>query len=212
MKKFICGFLCCAVLCSLFVFAGISAANSPIKLIINGKEIQCDVPPQIINGRVMVPARYVAENLGATTTWNQNQNAIIVSTGFDDVQTSWIKDTNVFLLGTRDLEKEFKVIANDDSLSLLDICNKTDEIALRINPILQGALGYLPPDNKKEAYNYLIEYIKASEGYYNAYAYWAMTVYYDSPQNRAKATTYKNKANYYHERMNAMHDAFIRYR
>jgi len=27
--------------------------NNPIKLIINGKTIQCDVPPQNINGRVL---------------------------------------------------------------------------------------------------------------------------------------------------------------
>lgn len=45
-------------------------AQSPIKLIINGKTIQCDVPPQNVNGRVLVPARYVAENLNATVEWD----------------------------------------------------------------------------------------------------------------------------------------------
>ena len=40
------------------------AASSNIRLIVNGQKINPDVPPQIIDGRVMVPARFVAEPLG----------------------------------------------------------------------------------------------------------------------------------------------------
>lgn len=53
--------------------------NNPIKLIINGQQIQCDVPPQNINGRVLVPARFVAEPLGAKVEWDNANRAVIVN-------------------------------------------------------------------------------------------------------------------------------------
>jgi len=46
-------------------------AASPIKLVINGREIKPDVPPQLINGRTMVPVRWVAETLGAEVEWDK---------------------------------------------------------------------------------------------------------------------------------------------
>ncbi len=78
MKKFISGFLCCAVLCSICIFASNSLANQPIYLVIDHNTIQCDVPPQIINGRVMVPARYVAEALGAEVEWSDKRNTVFI--------------------------------------------------------------------------------------------------------------------------------------
>ncbi len=78
MKKFISGFLCCAVLCSICIFASNSLANQPIYLVIDHNTIQCDVPPQIINGRVMVPARYVAEALGAEVEWSDKYNTVFI--------------------------------------------------------------------------------------------------------------------------------------
>ncbi|MFY9190593.1 MAG: copper amine oxidase N-terminal domain-containing protein [Lawsonella sp.] len=65
------GFMLAAVL-------AVSAA-APIKLIIDDQEIACDVPPQIIGGRTMVPARFVAEPLGATVEWDQVANAVVIT-------------------------------------------------------------------------------------------------------------------------------------
>ena len=42
-------------------------------------EIQCDVPPQVINGRTLVPARFLAEALGAKVEWDNARNAVIVN-------------------------------------------------------------------------------------------------------------------------------------
>lgn len=54
-------------------------ASTPIKLIINNQEISCDSPPQLINGRVMVPARNVAENLGGVVSWDATNNAVVIN-------------------------------------------------------------------------------------------------------------------------------------
>lgn len=53
-----------AVVLTLVLAVGAFAAN-PIRLLLNGQEIEPDVPPQIVNGRSMVPIRWVAEALGA---------------------------------------------------------------------------------------------------------------------------------------------------
>ncbi len=78
MKKFFIGLIIGLILATTtFAFA-----ESPIiKLIVNGKEIQCDVPPQIVDGRTMVPARFLAEALGAKVEWDAANNAVIVTGG-----------------------------------------------------------------------------------------------------------------------------------
>lgn len=61
--------------------------TSAIKLIVNGKVINTDVPPTVINGRTMVPARHLAEALGAKVEWSQVKNAIIVTNKYGVTDT-----------------------------------------------------------------------------------------------------------------------------
>jgi len=63
--------------------AGTFAADAPIKLIVNGVEISPDVPPQTINGRTMVPVRWVSEALGAQVDWNAEKQAVLVNSTAD---------------------------------------------------------------------------------------------------------------------------------
>ena len=85
MKHFLSGFATCAVICALLFMGSSAIADSPIKLFIDGEIIQCDVPPQIINGRVMVPARFVAEPLGARVEWDErSQTVLILSKAYDN--------------------------------------------------------------------------------------------------------------------------------
>ncbi|MBP1934837.1 copper amine oxidase N-terminal domain-containing protein [Ammoniphilus resinae] len=77
MKKFVTGFIAGAF---IFGSIGVFAEVSPIKLIVNGQEINSDVPPQVIDGRTMVPARALVEALGATAKWDDEKRAVIVNT------------------------------------------------------------------------------------------------------------------------------------
>ena len=63
MKKFIAGLVIGVLLTSAEI--GL-ASQDVIRIFIDGQEVVPDVPPQIIDGRVMVPARFIAEPLGAT--------------------------------------------------------------------------------------------------------------------------------------------------
>lgn len=60
--------------------ATVGFAANPTKLIVNGQEIKPDVPPQIINGRTMVPVRWIAEALGADVQWDEENKIVWVNT------------------------------------------------------------------------------------------------------------------------------------
>jgi len=79
MKHFSSGLFAGLLIGLLLATATFALADQPIKLIINGNEIVCDVAPQMINNRTMVPARFVAEALGATVEWDENQNAVVIT-------------------------------------------------------------------------------------------------------------------------------------
>ncbi len=95
MKKYIIGLVTGLLLGFLLATTSL-AADNPIKLIVNGKEIQCDVPPQVINGRTMVPARFVAEPLGAKVEWDAIGNAVIItsSSKYDIIQKNQTERMN----------------------------------------------------------------------------------------------------------------------
>ncbi|MBS3874086.1 MAG: Ig-like domain-containing protein [Dethiobacter sp.] len=46
---------------------------------IDGVPVALDVAPVAIRGRAMVPARFVAESLGATVTWNENTRTVEIT-------------------------------------------------------------------------------------------------------------------------------------
>lgn len=131
MKKKVVIVICMVILLSTFTVMAFAA--DPIKLIINGKEIKPDVPPQLINGRTMVPIKWVAESLGADVQWDGNAVNItgLFSTsaaGLIDKQqvTEWIKnqgkdeDDSYFMEGLSydlvniDADNELEVVAKID--------------------------------------------------------------------------------------------------
>ncbi|PJO41235.1 copper amine oxidase N-terminal domain-containing protein [Lysinibacillus xylanilyticus] len=47
---------------------------------VNGQKITLDVPPQIINGRTLVPLRFISEALGAKVDWNSQTKTVYITT------------------------------------------------------------------------------------------------------------------------------------
>ncbi len=52
-------------------------ASDEIKVKIDGRQIQFDVPPQIIKNRTMVPLRAIFEALGATVDWDEHTRTVV---------------------------------------------------------------------------------------------------------------------------------------
>ena len=88
----------------ILLISGVACASSPVKLFISGQEINTDVPPQTINGRVMVPVRVVSEYLGSTVNWDANNNMVYIQPNNNAKNTS--NNTNINAGGT--LTKEQK--------------------------------------------------------------------------------------------------------
>lgn len=65
----------CAIVLSVSVVLGAFAAST-IKIFVNDKEIITDVQPQIIQGRVMVPLRWVVQALGANVKWDNETKTV----------------------------------------------------------------------------------------------------------------------------------------
>lgn len=45
------------------------------------KTVMLNTPAALINGRILVPVRFIAENIGAEVVWNQNNQTIMIKTG-----------------------------------------------------------------------------------------------------------------------------------
>jgi uncharacterized protein YkwD len=65
-----------ALLFCVSLASPVYAAESPVKVLVDGRELKADVPPQIIDGRVMLPARAVFEEMGAVVAWSEGSGLI----------------------------------------------------------------------------------------------------------------------------------------
>lgn len=76
MRKFLAGLIVGVVI--TLTTSGWAVEN--VRLVVNGTEVQSDVPPQIIGGRTLVPARPLAEALGAVVEWDGTTRTVAVAT------------------------------------------------------------------------------------------------------------------------------------
>jgi hypothetical protein len=51
--------------------------NQP-DILVNGQTVTMDTTAQVVNGRSMIPARYIAEALGATVGWDEASNTVTI--------------------------------------------------------------------------------------------------------------------------------------
>ena len=70
MKKVI--FLVFLALVISVLFFSTVYAQEPLSVYIDGKEVEFDVQPQVIDGRTMVPIRAIFEKMGASVVWDEN--------------------------------------------------------------------------------------------------------------------------------------------
>ena len=54
----------------------VSAAEMNISVVVDGTQLEFDVPPAVVNQRTMVPMRYIFEFLGAEVEWIPEENGI----------------------------------------------------------------------------------------------------------------------------------------
>lgn len=67
-----------SLLLIFFLIAGAVSAQENIGILINGKIIESEVPPTIINGRTMVPVRVAAEGLNYKVDWHSPTQTVVI--------------------------------------------------------------------------------------------------------------------------------------
>ena len=91
----------------IFSCAMPSLASGDIKVNIDGKKINFDVQPTVINGRTLVPVRAIFEALGASVRWVDNINAVNAQKG-DTYVTLYLGNTSMYV---NSVEKKLDVPA-----------------------------------------------------------------------------------------------------
>jgi len=148
----------------LFVFASVAfAAQNAIKIVVNDAEIKTEVPPQIINGRTMLPLRDVAKALGAAVKWDPNNRVVYITGKGLPVKPAV---TKLYKLGETAKVNDLSVTIN--SVEYIDILNKPHiKTELTIdNPSKQTykSLGHLEFEIDQAQYQNEIN----TQGYYNS--------------------------------------------
>lgn len=143
MKKFFIG-LITGLLISISTFA--FANSQTIKLFVDDKEIKPDVPPQIIGGRVLVPARYVAEALGASVYWDEKTGIVFIAS---NIHKTPQKPTtpDYYNMSINELYK-----ALDEKSKLEKIINTEKGGYIKIYSIKDSNYWYVLDKQAKEAY------------------------------------------------------------
>jgi len=78
LKKVLIGFL---LLLFALLTSSLTEAAELVKIRVNGTVIMPDVAPVVVEGRTLVPVRFVAEALGASVNWDENTSTVVISTG-----------------------------------------------------------------------------------------------------------------------------------
>ena len=75
MKKIVSFFVSFMMIFSMLTV--VSQAADEIQVRVDGQILDFDVPPQLIDGRTMVPLRVIFQTLGATVSWNEETSTIM---------------------------------------------------------------------------------------------------------------------------------------
>jgi N-acetylmuramoyl-L-alanine amidase len=75
----------CAITLSLVWAPAAAAAQEPVKVVVEGQELAPPVPPQIVDGRTVLPIRSVGEALGATVHWDGASRTVTIGRRHDIV-------------------------------------------------------------------------------------------------------------------------------
>ena len=104
---------------SLFHVVQVSADEN-ISLTVNGKSVETQVPPTIIDGRTMVPVRDIFEACGAKVNWDANTKTITGEKG--DTTVVMRIDSNMLFINEKVTEMDATpVIIDGRTLAAVDM-------------------------------------------------------------------------------------------
>ncbi|MGI6361588.1 MAG: stalk domain-containing protein [Bacillota bacterium] len=95
-KKILIVILACALIMAVTIVPAL--ATQEVKVVVNGTTLQPDVAPVLEQGRVLVPVRAVAENLGCCVNYQGSTKKVTLSKG-SDIILLYLNKTNTTVNG-----------------------------------------------------------------------------------------------------------------
>jgi len=112
LKRFAAIVSCLILVFVVFATPIAAAEDGTITVTFDGTKLEFDVPPQIINGRTMVPMRMIFEALGATVYWNGHTQTV-TGTKDETIVTMQI-NSPIMLVNDREIEIDAPPVLIDD--------------------------------------------------------------------------------------------------
>lgn len=125
-------------------------AEKPIKLFVNGFETKTDVPPQMINNRMLVPVRWVAEALGYNVTWDGANRAVHIFKDYQAEASKALEDNVNALTGLVNDYNEFE--KSMDAPIVPDPTPKLEQFHKTGSDILVKLVNTRPPQQAESLY------------------------------------------------------------
>jgi N-acetylmuramoyl-L-alanine amidase len=72
----------------------------PVSLMVDGETVESDVPPVIVKGRTLIPAKAVFEDMGAGVSWNEDARLVTITLGASEVMLT-IDSKTAFVNGAQ---------------------------------------------------------------------------------------------------------------
>lgn len=63
---------------------------------VNGKQVKIDVPGKIVEGKTLVPLRFISESLGVDVTWDSENKRALINNGSDILEVSALSEKEVY--------------------------------------------------------------------------------------------------------------------
>lgn len=152
MKRIV--IICSIVLLLSFSTMAFCWANRDIFIFVDGYEVRPDVSAQIINGRTMVPIRFVAEALEAEVNWDDPSSTITIKSNLSHEKYQYNQWTNLQLDTLIELNELAN--ANKDVDSYDYIRNLRNQIKAYDN-LIELSVYVRPPKDKNTYFNKIMQ-------------------------------------------------------
>jgi hypothetical protein len=93
----------------------------------NGKQVELEVPPQILNGRTLVPVRFVSESLGASVGWDDASRSVLITTSAPAAVASPTRINDI----TRIVHTDFQDLVSTKKLPVATALQQQREFLLK---------------------------------------------------------------------------------
>ncbi|NPV91964.1 MAG: copper amine oxidase N-terminal domain-containing protein [Firmicutes bacterium] len=161
MKRFTLGVVCGLLIGLILATAALTLADTPIRIVVDGREINADPPPIMNQSRVYVPIRLVSEALGADVSWNGYMNTVYITSKGGNTSDSTDPNYRERLIHTRNMIiDDYNYVYHLHQLSYGGIISAGDKRSIETkNDNLEEQMKAIanPPVNYQSAYNAVMD-------------------------------------------------------